>query len=123
MRELLLIALLLAGTSAARAQELCRVDLGRGWTTGAGQGRIVMRNTGVGCTAVLESVPDIAIPVEDIRLVLRPQHGVVTLAPPRFTYTPNPGFTGSDNFGLAARGLSRDGRPLVLRGDVTVEVR
>jgi len=37
MRELLLIALLLAGTSAAPAQELCRVDLGRGWTTGAGQ--------------------------------------------------------------------------------------
>ena len=114
---------LVAGAAPGHAQD-CQVDLGRGWATGTGQGRIVMKNTGVGCTAVLIADPDSgASTIDDMRITLRPQNGAVTVAPPRVTYTPNPGFRGMDNFGLTARGLGRSGQPISLRGDVTVEVR
>ena len=121
MARWLLTALVLVGASAVPAQELCRVDLGRGWATGFGQGRIVMRNTGVGCGAMLDA-SGAAVPIQEMQLLLRPQHGVVTLTPPRFTYTPEGDFTGRDSFSLSARGIGRDGRPIELRGEVTVEV-
>src|SRR6187402_2866855 len=102
--------LLLVVVTVGQTQDACRVDLGRGWSTGVGQGRIVMKNTGAGCGATLAADPDAAILVDDIQLTARPRHGVVTLAPPRFTYTPDAGFAGADNFSLSARGASRDGR-------------
>jgi Bacterial Ig domain len=115
--------LLLAVVTMGQAQDTCRVDLGRGWSTGGGQGRIVMKNTSAGCGATLAADPDAAILVDDIQLIVRPQHGVVAVVPPRFKYTPDTGFTGTDTFSLSARGRNRDGRPVELRGTVTVEVR
>jgi hypothetical protein len=117
-----LLALLLVVT-AGQADDACHVDLGRGWSTGRGQGRIVMKNTSAGCGATLVADPDAAIVVNDIQLTVRPQHGVVAVVPPRFKYTPDTGFTGADTFSLSARGRNRDGRPIELRGAVAVEVR
>ena len=114
--------LLLAVVIMGQAHDGCRVDLGRGWSTAGGQGRIVMKNSGAGCSATLVADPDAAILVDDIQLTVRPQHGVVAVVPPRFKYTPDAGFTGTDTFSLSARGRNRDGRPVELRGAVVVEV-
>lgn len=119
---LLVIAILLTSSPMAHAQEACRVELGAGWSTGSGQGRIVMRNMGTGCGGALQADAPMGLSVQDIQVVRPPQHGVVALAPPRFTYTPSVGFTGTDKFSLAATGRGRDGRRMDLRGEVTVEV-
>ena len=118
----LLVALMLVGT-AGQADDVCHVELGRGWSTGRGQGKIAMTNTGTGCGATLAADPDVAILVDDIQLTVRPKNGVVAVTPPRFKYTPDAGFTGSDTFSLSARGRNRDGRPIELRGVVAVQVR
>ena len=120
---MLVASLVVSADAPSHAQAACQVDLGRGWSTGVGKGRMVMGNTGNGCTGVMVAVPEAGIPVDHIDLVTRPSHGVVHLAPPRFTYTPAPGFRGADNFSLSARGVGRDGRPIQLRGEVIVEVR
>jgi len=105
------------------AQDHCRVQLSRGWSQGAGKGTIVMRNDGKPCGIAMYSVPDASIPVDAIKVVSPPKNGAVSINVPRFSYTPNHGFTGNDRFELSAEGLDQERRQrIALKGEVTVRV-
>jgi len=121
--SLLVLPVALGLGMTAIAAEQCRVQTAQGWHTGAGTATIVMTNSGKPCGGALYAVPQQNIPVDKITVVSPPKNGVVTIAVPRFAYTPNPGFTGDDRFELSAEGpeRSRGGR-ITLRGTVLVRV-
>ncbi len=122
-----LVAILLTSglvASSVIAQSTCKVELGKGWAGGAGRGTITMKNDGKPCGAPMYTVPEDNIPVDSIKVVSPPKYGTVSIKMPQFFYTPNPGFTGQDRFGLIAEGPDRGRQQRIrLQGDVTVEVQ
>lgn len=100
---LLTILLLVFGASgpSAMADDACRVELSRGWSSGTGTGKIVMKNNQKQCGDALYTLPMDKVAVD---------------------VTPKPGFTGSDRFTLRAEGPDSSGRRLKLMGEILVQV-
>lgn len=119
---LLILFLLGPGYSSVSAQSDCQVTFARGWATGTGQARMVMRNTGQPCAGELWSDPDARIYADMLEVVTQPSNGAVTVSAPRFSYTPNPGYVGRDRFELRGAGGGRGGRRITLGGEVVVLV-
>lgn len=104
------------------ADDACRVELSRGWSSGTGTGKIVMKSTQKRCGEALYTLPMDKVAVDVIQVVKPPQNGTITIEVPKFFYSPKAGFTGADRFTLRAEGPDRDGRRLKLMGEVTVQV-
>jgi hypothetical protein len=107
--------------TAATAEIECKIDLGRGWSSGTGAGKLTVKNNQKRCGDTMYVVPENRIPVDTIQIVKPPQNGTVTIEAPKLFYTPKPGFVGQDRFTLSAEGPADRGR-VKLMGEVTVQV-
>jgi hypothetical protein len=122
MRTLLLVPL--CSLAVIGSGSACQVEIGRGWNSpGGGTGTIeVARNAGP-CTGTLLSDPDMNRPADSITLTARPQHGRVEVEGGSFRYTPTPGYSGDDSFGLRASGPRDAGGRNELQGTIRVTVK
>ena len=106
------------------AADACQVRLSRNWTAmRGGFGTVTMARDGPACGAKIHARQTEKSPVQALRLVGGPAHGEVSISGAEFSYRPNPGFEGEDRFGLVGFGTDRNGRPLRIRGVITVLVR
>ncbi len=115
------------GGSAASGQDLqadlCVVSIGRG-ATGAGgaSGTMTVRNAGRHCRIVNFTVPEQRVATSRLEIARPPAQGrLVVIEPNVVAYTPNPGYTGPDEFEYGGSGPGRDGRPLSF--NVRIQVR
>ena len=114
-------ALLIVSLAAANA---CEVRLSRNWSAvRGGFGTITMARDGPPCGATIHAHRLEKSSVQALRLAGAPAHGEVRIEGAAFWYRPNPGFVGEDRFGLVGLGTNADGRPLRVRGTITVLVR
>jgi len=110
--------------SMASAADACDVRLSRNWAAmRGGFGTVTMAGDGPPCGATIHARATEKSPVQALRLVGGPAHGEVRISGAAFSYRPNPGFEGEDHFGLVGIGTDRNGRPLRVRGIITVLVR
>jgi hypothetical protein len=122
-------ALLATGAlgSAAAPQEsqaeLCAVSIGRGATgPGGASGTMTVRNTGRPCRIVNLTVPEQRVATSRLEIVRPPAQGrLVVIEPNVVAYTPNVGYTGSDEFHYGGSGPGREGR--ILPFAVRIQVR
>ena len=109
---------------AIDAADACEVRLNRSWASvRGGHGTIYMTRNGAPCGDIVYAMAAYKIEASALRLAAQPAHGEITIDGARFSYRPNPGFTGEDRFALVGTGVNRNGRLLRLRGFITVIVR
>jgi hypothetical protein len=96
-----LIVVLFAGLSYAQ-QAACKISPLRGATSPAGaEGAMFVINNGRPCRySVYEHPAQRRNPGARGEIALPPKHGTVELSPPRFQYTPVPGYSGEDVFSV-----------------------
>lgn len=115
----------LCATGVVLAQpEGCRVAPYRGASQpGGAVANISMRNTGQSCVLPMYGRPaEKADPATSGRITKHPTNGKAAFVPPAASYTPDPGFTGQDEFEVEAwvPARSRDPIRLLVRFTVTV---
>src|SRR4051812_34348108 len=71
----------------------CSVDLGRGWSRGAGNGTLVMAAASKPCGGTLWILPDARLAAKTVAIIGGPANGKVTANGGSFAYTPNKGFS------------------------------
>jgi hypothetical protein len=119
----LLSAAAIAAASAVAA-DACEVRLSRNWSAlRGGFGTLTMVRDGSPCGATIHAHRRERSAVHVLRLAGAPANGQVRIEGPEFWYRPNPGFVGEDRFGLVGIGTGPTGRPLRVRGTITVLVR
>ena len=121
---LLAVGRLLPSVSAQESQaDLCEVSIGRGATgPGGATGTMTVRNVGRACRIVNFTVPDQRVATNRLEIVRAPAHGrLVVIEPNVMAYSPNTGYTGSDEFQYEGSGPGRDGRTIPF--SVRIQVR
>jgi hypothetical protein len=120
-------ALILGGAFAAMSLAeayACEVRLSRNWSAlRGGFGTLTMARDGPPCGATIHAHRFERSPVQALLPVGAPAHGQVRIDGAAFWYRPNAGFVGEDRFGLVGIGTGPNGRPLRVRGTITVLVR
>jgi len=103
--------------------DLCVVSLGRGATgVGGAIGTMIVRNAGRSCRIVNFSVPEQRVATSRLEIARSPAKGrLVVIDPNVVAYTPNPGYTGPDEFEYGGSGPGREGRPVPF--SVRIQVR
>jgi hypothetical protein len=61
-------------------------------------------------------------PAESGKIIQRAAHGTLQFVAPRFLYTPEPGFTGEDEFTYEARAKNNQDQPVTLKVKMKVTV-
>ena len=80
----------------------CDAKTGRGWARWGGIGSITVSQDGLACGMQIFSYPDRNIPATNLIVAASPANGHVVIERNSFAYTPNPGFSGTDTFKIAA---------------------
>ncbi|HEV7326240.1 MAG TPA: Ig-like domain-containing protein [Bosea sp. (in: a-proteobacteria)] len=111
---------LLLGVSVAEA---CTANPGRGWSRGAGSGTITMAKGSKSCGGPIWVDPDARLPVTTLSLTSQPANGRVTIKGNSYTYSPKPGFSGQDSFGLSGSGKTKAGESVTLTGTMSVTIQ
>jgi hypothetical protein len=115
---------LLPAPSAQESQaDLCTVAIGRGATgPGGATGTMTVRNAGRSCRIVNFSVPEQRVATTRLEIARPPAQGRLAVINPNVVaYTPNPGYTGPDEFEYEGSGPGREGRPVPF--SVRIQVR
>jgi hypothetical protein len=111
-------------TVSLAAVNACEVRLSHNWSAvRGGFGTLMMARDGPPCGATIHAHRLEKSSVQALRLAGAPAHGQVRIEGAAFSYRPNPGFVGEDRFGLVGIGTNPNGRPLRVRGTITVLVR
>jgi len=103
--------------------DVCAVSIGRGATTpGGATGTMTVRNVGRACRVGNFTVPEDRTPTARLEVVKGPSQGRLDVIEPNVVaYTPNPGYTGPDEFDYGGSGPGREGR--ILPFSVRIQVR
>jgi Bacterial Ig domain len=103
--------------------DLCVVSIGRGATgVGGVTGTMTVRNAGRSCRIVNFSVPEQRVATTRLEIARPPAQGRLAVINPNVVaYTPNPGYTGPDEFEYEGSGPGREGRPVPF--SVRIQVR
>jgi hypothetical protein len=101
----------------------CAVSIGRGATgLGGAAGTMTVRNVGRPCRIVNFTVPEQRVATSRLEVVRAPAQGRLEVIQPNVVaYTPNPGYTGPDEFHYGGSGPGREGRTLSF--GVRIQVR
>ena len=124
-RSLLVLGCTLLGLHAAVAQgSMCRVPVFRGATQPqGGEAEMHAVNNGRPCgIRNFGHYPDTATLAYAGSITVPPKNGVAKFEPPRALYTPNPGFTGEDQFEYQANAKGPQENPVMLKVKVRVLV-
>lgn len=125
-RNLLVLGSAVCALHAAVAQEsMCRVPVFRGAAQPqGGEAEMHVVNNGRACgIRNFGHYPDTATLAYAGSVTVPPKNGVAKFEPPRALYTPNPGFTGEDQFEYQANAKGPQDNPVMLKVKVRVLVR
>ncbi|MGB6119086.1 MAG: Ig-like domain-containing protein [Mesorhizobium sp.] len=107
------------------ADAACSGSNGRGWGSGGGSGKFTMsasdKTCRIGMPGFINDAKKTNIPASQVKFTRNPSSGKVSVGGSAMTYTPNPGFKGSDRFCTVHTSPKVKGQKL--SGCITVTVK